>query len=304
MAAIPLTVIGGFLGSGKTTLINRLLTDPGQERTAVLVNDFGALNIDAGLIRSASGDVIEFANGCVCCTIGDSLVETLFTLFERPALPGRILIEASGVADPARIGEIAQLDDRLVLDGVVVLIDAERFLKQMADDRLEDTLERQVASADLFIVNKCDAAGADRVAKVRVRLDSMQPGAPVLEAVEANVPPEMLFGMARPPRSGHDHHHPEHPFWTRSLERDGSFDRTRLEALFDEIAEAGVIRAKGVFRLTGDEDHAWVFQLVDGTWRFDPARGPGLPETSRLVLIGQGEGPADGYWELRVKRCG
>src|SRR5476649_1880617 len=121
---IPFTVIGGFLGAGKTTLLNRLLRGATGRRFAVLVNDFGALDIDGRLVAAHGGDTLALANGCLCCTIGDSLVTTLLALLERPGRFDHIVVEASGVADPGRIADIAVLEPRLVRDGVIVVADA------------------------------------------------------------------------------------------------------------------------------------------------------------------------------------
>ncbi len=124
MSMIPLTVIGGFLGAGKTTLLNRLLAGTTGRRFAVLVNDFGALDIDGRLVAEHGGDTVALANGCVCCTIGDSLIETLVRMAEAPDRFDHIVVEASGVADPARIADLAVLEPRLMRDGVVVVVDA------------------------------------------------------------------------------------------------------------------------------------------------------------------------------------
>src|SRR5260370_32432312 len=120
--AIPFPVSGGFLGAGKTTLLNRLLRGATGRRFAVMVNDFGALDIDGRLVADHSGDTIALANGCLCCTIGDSLVTTLLALLERPQRFDHIVVEASGVSDPGRIADLAVLEPRLARDRVIVLV--------------------------------------------------------------------------------------------------------------------------------------------------------------------------------------
>ena len=300
--AIPMTVIGGFLGSGKTTLINRLLTNTASARYAVLVNDFGALNIDADLITADNGDVIELANGCVCCTIGDSLIETLFALFEREVWPDRIVIEASGVADPARIAEMAELDGRLRRDGVVVLVDAMRFLRQRDDDRLCDTLDRQIASADVFLVSKGDEAGEALTGKARQYLAHERSDVPILSAVSGDVPAELLFDMNRPTGSKEaDGGRPDHPFWSLSFELEGDMNRADLDAFFEDIADEA-IRAKGVFRLRGGAG-PHVYQMADGSWDLRPAPVRSGLTTNRLVLIGTGEAPRAEDIEARLRAC-
>lgn len=128
---IPFTVIGGFLGAGKTTLLNRLLCGAEGRRFAVLVNDFGALDIDSRLVVAHGGDTVALANGCLCCTIGDSLVTTVLGLLERPERFDHIVVEASGVADPGRIADLAVLEPRLSRDGVIVVVDAAEVRKSV-----------------------------------------------------------------------------------------------------------------------------------------------------------------------------
>src|SRR5260370_3946748 len=192
--AIPFTVIGGFLGAGKTTLLNRLLRGATGRRFAVMVNDFGALDIDGRLVADHSGDTIALANGCLCCTIGDSLVTTLLALLERPQRFDHIVVEASGVADPGRIAVLAVLEPRLARDGVIVVVDAAQVRERAADRRVGDTVMRQLGSADLLVLNKLDLA--HDLAVLRSWL-STHSAAPVLEARHADVPLDLLFGLDR-----------------------------------------------------------------------------------------------------------
>ena len=191
---IPFTVIGGFLGAGKTTLLNRLLTGAAGRRFAVLVNDFGAPDIDGKLVAAHGGDTVALANGCLCCTIGDSLVETLLDLIERPDRFDHIVVEASGVADPARIADIAVLEPQLERDGVIVMVDAAEVQERASDRRVGDTVLRQIKAADLLVLNKIDLV--DDPAIVHDWL-SAQTEAPILEARQAEIPIDVLFGLDR-----------------------------------------------------------------------------------------------------------
>ncbi|HNB43617.1 MAG TPA: GTP-binding protein, partial [Burkholderiaceae bacterium] len=155
-ARIPLTVIGGFLGAGKTTLVNRLLAEAGGRRIAVLVNDFGALDIDAALVANSAGDTVALSNGCVCCSIGDDLAAALLRVLEASPRFDAVVIEASGVSDPWRIAQIGLAEPALELGGVVVLVDASAALGQSRDPLLADTLLRQLHAADLLVLNKID----------------------------------------------------------------------------------------------------------------------------------------------------
>ena len=195
---IPLTVIGGFLGAGKTTLLNRLLAGATGRRFAVLVNDFGALDIDGRLVAAHGGDTIALANGCVCCTIGDSLIETLVKLAETPDRFDHIVVEASGVADPARIADLAVLEPRLMRDGVVVVVDAWDVRARADDRRMGDTVVRQIKAADLIVLNKVDIA--EDVPATRAWLATHTP-APVLEARRAEGAARSAV-RARAPRRG------------------------------------------------------------------------------------------------------
>ena len=147
----PLTILGGFLGAGKTTALNRLL-QAATGRVGVLVNDFGAINVDAALIAAAGGDVVQLTNGCVCCAIGPDLSDSLARLVALA--PDRIVVEASGVADPWRLAQVARLQPGIALDAVLVLADATSFTTHLADPWLADTLARQVQRADLVVAQQ------------------------------------------------------------------------------------------------------------------------------------------------------
>ena len=153
---IPVTVIGGYLGAGKTTLVNHLLRHAGGTRIAVLVNDFGELPIDADLIESKHDDVIGIAGGCVCCEIGSDLVDALRTLAARDPPPQQVLVETSGVALPGAVAGAVGLLPAYRLDATVVLADAETVRERAADRYLGDTVTRQLAEADIVVLNKAD----------------------------------------------------------------------------------------------------------------------------------------------------
>ena len=161
---VPFTVIGGFLGSGKTTLLNYLLSQSKGIRFAVLVNDFGDLNIDKSLISSHDGQTISLANGCVCCSISNDFNQTMINLVKRIEEFDQVVVEASGVSEPARIMDIARLDPELSPSGIVVLVDAAEVQNFSTDRYISNTVLKQLQTAELLIVNKIDLVSREKLA--------------------------------------------------------------------------------------------------------------------------------------------
>jgi G3E family GTPase len=193
---IPLVVLGGFLGAGKTTLLNHLLTQSGGRRIAVLVNDFGPVNVDAGLIAEHDGETISLTNGCVCCSMGSGLEDALIRVLERSPVPDLIVIEASGVSDPGRIAQVGLSDPMLQLETIVVMVDSEQVVSQLDDPLLGDTLARQIAAASLLVLNKTDLVDSAGLSAVRARLAAQFGSMAMLEASHARVPVQLLAGGA------------------------------------------------------------------------------------------------------------
>ena len=192
---IPATVIGGYLGAGKTTLVNHLLRNAGGLRLAVLVNDFGALPIDRDLIVGSDGDTLEISGGCICCSYGSDLMESLLDLPRRRPGIDRVLIEASGVALPGMVASAVGLLEAYGLDGVVVLADAETVRHQAADAYLGDTITRQLAAADVVILNRCDLVGAEARDETVRWLEGQAPNGRVVPAERSTVPVELMLGL-------------------------------------------------------------------------------------------------------------
>jgi G3E family GTPase len=283
---IPFTVIGGFLGAGKTTLLNRLLRAAPGRRFAVMVNDFGALDIDGRLVAEHAGDTIALANGCLCCTIGDSLVTTLLALLDGARRFDHIVVEASGVADPGRIADLAVIEPRLQRDGVIVMVDAGEVRRRAADRRVGDTITRQLGAADLLVLNKTDLAGD--LALLRCWLSTQSP-APVLEARHADVPIDLLFGLEQRgvPSAGES----TDAFASWSYEWPDPVDRAGVLAILRDAQ--GLLRAKGILRFADSPDRRTVVHLVGS--RLDVTDDGAWPDgtASRLVLLGVKAGIVD-----------
>jgi len=193
-APIPLTVIGGYLGAGKTTLLNRLLRRADGRRIGVIVNDFGSLAIDAGLLSAVTEGIVSLPNGCVCCTVGSGLHEALTGLSELPERLDHVVIEASGVADPAVAagwGTVPPFEP----GGVIVLAAANSIRTSARDKYVGGEVRRQLQGADLVLVTKSDLCDAAELAAVREWLDEVSGGAPRLEVTDGDVLPDLVLGI-------------------------------------------------------------------------------------------------------------
>ncbi len=278
---LPFTVIGGFLGAGKTTLLNRLLHQ-GRRRYAVLVNDFGSLNIDATLIAGHSGRTLQLTNGCACCSLGGGLLDGLGDLLDSGQPFDQVVVEASGVADPWRIAEVALVEPRLTLDAVLVLADATRLPAQLADRYVGETVRRQLLAADLVLLNKRDLASAAALAEARAAALALRPGLRLVETAQAALPDDVL-DQAPPPRSRFRAEAAAHEDSFRRFlyQREGRFDHAALARALEAMPPA-LLRLKGFCATTQGPA---LLQMVGARWTLSPATADGIA----LVGIGTPE---------------
>jgi cobalamin biosynthesis protein CobW len=324
---IPATIVTGFLGAGKTSLIRHLLAHADGRRIALVINEFGELGIDreillgCGVGSCGDGDVIELANGCICCTVADDFLPTIETLLGRAAPPEHIVIETSGLALPKPLVQAfawPEVKARVTVDGVAAVIDAAavadgRFAgdpmalaAQRAadpaldhDNPLEEVFGDQLACADLIVLNKTDLLGNEAIAATeRALRERLRPAVKLVRATQAAVPPAVVLGLAaaaeddlaaRPSHhdleQGHDHDDFESFVVARGPVND---PRGFLDRVTTLVAAHDILRVKGFLDVPGKEFRQ-VLQAVgdrvqsyfDRAWRADE------PRRSRLVVIGR-----------------
>ena len=272
---LPMTVVGGYLGTGKTTLINQLLSAPQGQRLMVMVNDFGAINIDAALLHSASEDTLTLTNGCVCCTMGADLFMAIGDVLDRNPRPDHLIVEASGVADPQKIANAALTEPELSYGGILSLVDAENFAALQADPLIKDQIESQVSCADLLVVSKADHLSQD----LANRLGKLSGVAPLL-AQEIEDLSALLLEPRAPFAKGRSAPaaHPAYRHWSHNGKVEIS-----AEALHDilKARPKGLYRLKGFVR--GQKETGWQVHCVGRQITVTPHP---KPEETSLVGIG------------------
>jgi G3E family GTPase len=279
------TIITGFLGSGKTTLLNRILHADHGLRVAVLVNDFGAINIDTQLVVGVEEDTISLANGCICCTIRGDLLKATVDLLQRPQPPEYILVETSGVSDPLEVALTFRAIQRVQIDSILTVMDAEQILS--LDQRYAALAIYQVGMADIIILNKVDLVDEVQLQAVRDYIRRIVPQARILETMHGDVPLELILNVgqfeierlaSRQPQdihvhegdhhhehedTEHLHHHTDHTlvFSTWSWRSSQPVSFRALKRMVNRLPET-IYRAKGIFFLADAPDRKGILQVV------------------------------------------
>ena len=290
MAPVPILLVAGFLGAGKTTVVNHLLAHAEGRRIAAVVNDFGAVNIDAELITGATDGVVSLSNGCICCSLEGDLLRTLAALLRRDPRPEFIVIETSGVADPADI--VRNLMDPLIwreapLETVLCVVDATAPAATLNDALLRS----QLRAADIVALSKVDLVDAAARAQIRDAVRAVRPAAVLVDAVHGEVPTELLFPAdpervpvtREPGRRGPAADRFETLSWTS----ESPLSLPRLQAAIGRLAPK-LARAKGLFETLEQPGRLTVFQFAGGRATLAPGGTPpaGVP-LARIVFIAE-----------------
>jgi G3E family GTPase len=289
--SVPVVLVAGFLGAGKTTVVNHLLAHAEGRRIAAVVNDFGAINIDAELITGAAGGVVSLSNGCICCSLEGDLLRTLAILLRRDPRPEVIVIETSGVADP--IDVVRNLMDPVIwreapLETVLCVVDATTPVAM-----LNDTLLRsQIRASDVVALSKVDLADATDQARVRDAVRAMHPAAVLVDAPNGEIPAALLFlsDVDRAPPTPRELGRPRPAadrFETLSWTSEQPVSLSRLQQAIGRLATK-LARAKGLFDTVEQPGRLMVFQFAGGRATLAPGGTPtaGMPRT-RIVFIAE-----------------
>ncbi|TAK13139.1 MAG: GTP-binding protein [Anaerolineae bacterium] len=320
---VPIVILTGFLGAGKTTLLNHILKDRHGLRIAVLVNDFGEVNIDSALVVDVEGqDVVSLENGCVCCTIRGDLLESVLNLFQRREPPEAILIEASGISYPSEVARtffLPGLRPFLTVDSVLAVVDCDQALGY--DITAAALAAEQASLSDIVLLNKVDLVDAAKLDTVRAWVRGIVPTARLIETSHAALPVELLFGIGgdvearlsdAAPGDVHlhtvgesGHAHPDHitAFYSWTYRDDEPLAFAAVREVIDTLP-AHILRAKGFLRIADLPDDRALFQQAGTRASLQLAVGWGAqPPRTELVFISLSPDFDTADLRLRFESC-
>jgi G3E family GTPase len=327
---MPVTIIIGFLGSGKTTLLNQILKNRQDLKVAVLVNEFGDIDIDSQLLVSIDEDMVQLSNGCICCTINENLVDAVYKVLEREEPIDYLVIETTGIADPLPIMLTflgTELRDLTRLDSVLTLVDVETFTPEHFDS---DAALNQIIYGDILLLNKTDLVPVEQVDKLEQYIDSVKQGARVIRCQRGEVPlplildvgyndPEHYADLLNQSETKHTHHHHDahhhehhdgehhehHHHHSKHLENDGfvsvsfvsdrPFSLTKFQNFLDHLP-ADVFRGKGILWFQ-ESQMKHIFQLSGKRCSLE-VESWATPPSNQIVLIGRNLNPEQLRQEL------
>jgi G3E family GTPase len=304
---MPVTIITGFLGSGKTTLLNYILQNQSNLKVAVLVNEFGDINIDSQLLVAVDEDMVELSNGCICCTINDSLVEAVYNVLERSDRIDYMILETTGVADPLPIALTflgTELQYLTRLDSILTVIDSETFTPEHFNS---EAAYNQMMYSDIIILNKTDLVTPEKLAELEAYIHQEKKGARILRATRGVVPLPLILDVKladphlKDKSNGHHHHHhhdhdhDDHHHHSHHLENDGfisvsftadrPFNLDRFQHFLDKQLPIDVFRAKGILWFENLQPR-YIFQLSGKRYELKVDENK-PPQSVQLVLIGR-----------------
>jgi len=294
----PVTIITGYLGSGKTTVMNELLRNKGSEKIAVIVNDMGSINIDASLIKStnvAQNDVsmIELSNGCICCTLQDTFMSQINNIADNKDVE-KILVEASGISDPSAIAagfieyQRMGLSKNVYLDSIVCVVDADRIYSEFLDDLKEadspytdqdpdiiNLVIDQIEFCNTILLNKCDLLSADKIEQVYKTIRTLQKDADIIPCIQGKVNPDRIFNNKKfdfekimqssriqdqLSRGKQEEIQDEHGITSFLYEEKKPFDYEKFMIFLEDDYPEEIIRAKGYVWFYDDDIHVQLFE--------------------------------------------